>query len=258
MITGDVNSTTFLIKTDSAGNLEWQNTYLGSGGVSVDICNDGGYIIGGGLSGSNDQSLVVKTDSAGNMQWNRIFGGPFDENNVMVRITSDGGYILAGDTAWGEDFPYAVVQLHLMKLDSSGNTKWSRGYGRVNVAVASTMIHELNDGSFVVTGQTLHPKAVESINGILLKVNSQGDSLWYREYNYCDYSIDYFRDVQPTKDGGFIAVGFKNSQCITSQDMWVVKTNCLGFDAPPQPYFTHSVTDTGSFIVTHQHHQKSR
>lgn len=241
-------SNTMLMKTDSVGIAEWTQFYNGFGAVSVDTCYDGGYILGAS-NAANNNGYVIKTDSAGNMQWSKTFGGPYDENPLTVRATQDGGYILAGDTAIVPESIFEdSTQLYLIKLDSAGNTEWGKEYARVTIAASFTMVSELNDGSFIATGQTLHPKAVESFNGVLLKVNSQGDSLWYREYNYCTYSVDYFRDAQPTKDSGFIAVGFKN-KCPTAQDMWVVKTNCLGFDAPPQPYFTDSITDVDSFIV---------
>ena len=72
--------------------------------------------------------------------------------------------------------------------------------------------------------------------GIILKVSANGDSLWYREYEYdtCQKNQDYLRDIKPTSDGGFIAAGFfiptTGSPCndTGTQDMWVMKLDSCG------------------------------
>ncbi len=71
--------------------------------------------------------------------------------------------------------------------------------------------------------------------GILVRANSEGDSLWMREYVYYDSLMNdgqgLFRDVQPTADGGFVAVGQTagsisgNNPPGLSQDVWVVKVD---------------------------------
>jgi lysophospholipase L1-like esterase len=97
----------WLIKTDADGNMIWNKTYSTSyenhsGAYSVQLINDGGYIIAGmtGL-GFNEyyDAWLIKTDSEGDMLWNRTFGCSSFDEAYSVQQTRDGGYIIAGTTA---------------------------------------------------------------------------------------------------------------------------------------------------------------
>ncbi|MDP6576698.1 MAG: hypothetical protein QF594_02605 [Dehalococcoidales bacterium] len=62
----------YLVKTDGAGNQEWQRTFGGEGSdeaTSVQQTADGGYVIAGFTTsyGAGDRDVyLVKTDGAGN------------------------------------------------------------------------------------------------------------------------------------------------------------------------------------------------
>ncbi len=232
------SNTAMLMKTDSMGNEEWTKTYNGFAIMSVDTCFDGGFILGSDIySNDNWNPYIIKTDSLGNLQWNRTFGGPYNENCLMVKATSDGGYICAGDTGHFDSGTWIFKQLYLIKLDSSGNVEWKRGYGSVYPATTLTSVIELPDGSFIAAGQGCAPISLPStpISGVILKVNAQGDSLWmryYRKYSgsLCAGSDNYLRDIQQTNDSGYIVAGFVSSFLVPvgTQDMWVMKLDSLG------------------------------
>lgn len=78
------------MKTDSLGNIQWQNTIGGSADdqlYSVQQTADGGYIVGGysysNISGDKTENSwnntsdywIVKTDASGNIQWQNTIGG---------------------------------------------------------------------------------------------------------------------------------------------------------------------------------------
>ncbi|PCJ26138.1 MAG: hypothetical protein COA97_06205 [Flavobacteriales bacterium] len=230
--TFDSDGDFWLVKTDSAGNMEWSQTYGGSlleYGWSVDVCSDGGYIIAGitrsfGPGAGSGNFYVVKTDSLGNVDWTRFFGGPYAGDGAWnIEQTSDNGYIICGyltDTVISGNF---FSQPNLIKLDSTGNTLWDKTYGAVSYEFGFQMVRELVDGSLITTG----------VNGIdrsfVMKLNANGDSLWYRGHVFPGSvmgDINIFQDIQPTTDKGYIAVGWHTSNA--PSDMWVVKMDSMG------------------------------
>jgi len=102
----------WLIKTDAAGNMEWNQTY---GGPDYDWVwslvetSDGGYLIAGDTRVFNFRGYdcrLTKTDEFGNMEWNQVYGGNEQYRAFSVIEASDGGYAVAGgkyasdDTDW--------------------------------------------------------------------------------------------------------------------------------------------------------------
>ncbi|MEI2674908.1 MAG: hypothetical protein V9F05_12780 [Chitinophagaceae bacterium] len=102
----------WLIKIDSIGNIQWQNSIGGSGSeqpYSVFQTSDGGFIIGGdsysGISGDKTQASrgdndywVVKTDASGNIEWDKTFGGSSVDFLHGIAQAADGGYFLCGES----------------------------------------------------------------------------------------------------------------------------------------------------------------
>jgi len=104
----------WLVKVDSAGNMQWSKTY---GGAKLDYAHslvetaDGGYVMAGDTFsfGAGDRDAwLIKVDSSGNMEWNKTYGGAAYDNAQSMVQTSNGGYTFAGRTysfgAGGADF----------------------------------------------------------------------------------------------------------------------------------------------------------
>jgi len=121
----------WLVKTDAAGNMEWNKTYGAGGEVaySVQQTSDEGYIAAG-VTGSFGGAWLVKTDAYGNMEWNETYSGGGAD---FVQQTSDGGYIFAG--GW------------LAKTDANGSLVWSNDYGGYARCVRQTF-----NGGYIVAG----------------------------------------------------------------------------------------------------------
>jgi hypothetical protein len=142
----------WIVKLDSLGNIEWQNTIGGNEYdylTKVELTTDGGYIVGGysNSPASVDKIedswpggyygydyWVVKLDSIGNIEWQNTIGGTSDDYLKDLCQDVDGGYILGGSSSSGisgdktEDV-MGEDDYWIVKLDSLGNIVWQNTIG---------------------------------------------------------------------------------------------------------------------------------
>jgi len=145
------NVTGWLVKTDSVGNEEWNQTY-GYSLYSIVQTKDLGYALAGSATMTpalGSSMLLVKTDASGNVQWNQTFGVNVAAHSLIQ--TSDGGYAMAGT-----DF---------VKTDASGNVEWNQTLPGQAYSVVQTA-----DGAYVAGGSD-----ADSISGAwLAKIQATG------------------------------------------------------------------------------------
>jgi len=209
----------WLVKTDSSGNEEWNQTFGGDyyeSSRSVQQTSDGGYILTGRTEsyGSGHYDVwLVKTDSNG---WNQTFGGDNFDFGYSVQQTSDGGYIITG---WTMSFGAGTYDVWLIKTDSNGGAEWSQTYGGY-YSDEGYSVQQTTDGGYIITGDTHCYGA--GINDVwLIKTDSNGIEEWNQTFGGTNY--DYGFSVQQTTDQGFIIAGETYSYGAGSSDFWLIK-----------------------------------
>ena len=233
-LAGDTNALGYqgyLVKTDSAGNMQWSRTYGVVGFFSrfyADVIQttDGGYALAGCTSYNSTGDLdfwLVKTDANGTELWNRNYGGTGEDIAFALTQTSDGGYILGGRTkSFGPDYDFYVV-----KTNSTGDVEWAQHYGGPNddAMWTSSNILEGSDGGYMFAGET---KSFGAGNGDiwLIKTDSLGNVVWNQTYG--GPHEDGGGDLIKTSDGGYLIAGNTASWGAGGQDVWLVKIDQLG------------------------------
>jgi hypothetical protein len=117
----------WLVKTDSNGVMEWNQTYARTDvdkAYSLIETSDGGYALAGESYSAVtvDEEIehdcwLVKTDRDGNVEWNQTYGEPNEEAAYALIETSDGGYALAGST---QSYGAGNTDFLLIKTDEYG------------------------------------------------------------------------------------------------------------------------------------------
>jgi hypothetical protein len=214
-----------LMKTDATGDTIWTRFYrLGvvSTGKSVQQTNDGGYIITGMTcpnTGWLPYPFLIKTDSNGDTLWTKRYS--VCAYGESVRQTPDGGYILTGETTNAYAGP--VNDLFLLRLDASGNIRWTKTFGGANTEVAYAL-RVTSDNGFIITGSTRSFGAGD-LDIYLVKTDSLGTLLWSRTYGMALYEEGI--DVKQTTDGGYIVTGNTKLDSL-HEGIFLIKTDMNG------------------------------
>jgi hypothetical protein len=104
-----------------------------------------------------------------------------------------------------------------MKLDSLGDTLWTRRYSSYGVLYS---IGQTQDSGLAATGTSGSPAGL-----LVMKTDKDGTTRWSRTYSL-GTRYDYGHSIRPAADHGYIVVG----ECIDSDDadLWLVKTDSMG------------------------------
>jgi len=132
--TGDM----WLIKTDSNGDEQWNQTFGGTGDDSANSVietADSGFLLAGrtdsfGAGGAD--MWLIKTDSNGDEQWNQSFGGLGNDWAKSAIKTADGGFLLVG-VSYNYDAVITLSTILLIKTDSNGNELWNQTFTRTTI-----------------------------------------------------------------------------------------------------------------------------
>jgi len=157
----------------------------------------------------------------GDSLWTRTYGGNGDERANCILPTGDGGFLLAGTTY---SFGSGDGDMWLVKVNSQGDSLWSRTYGGSSHEWVSAMV-PAGDGGFLLAGGT-YSFGSGGYDMWLVKVNSEGDSIWSRTYG--GSSFDWANAIISSGDGGFLLAGQTMSFGAGSWDGWLVKVNAQG------------------------------
>ena len=237
----------------------WTRTY---GGTKDEYCyqvqqtSDGGFILVGSTSSLGTTEMpdvyVIRTDSNGDTIWTKTYGGDSTDIGYSIQQTSDGGFIITGST---NSFGDSNDDVYLVRIDSIGDTLWTRTYGGAKMDKGSS-VQETSDEGFIITGETLS-FGVYQFTLYLIKTNSNGDTLWtkmYGEYITRGNSIDVM------SNGDCIITGMTLPTGSSYSDVYLIRidsngdtlwTKSFGGTDTDEGYSVQQTND-GGFIIAGQ------
>lgn len=111
------------------------------------------------------------------VQWTKTIGGSNNDAAYSVDLTTDGGFIVCGTTG---SHPAEGLDIYLVRLDSLGDTLWTKTYGGIEQEEAFSIV-ETTDGGFVLAGY-IYSFGNGSDDFYVARTDSIGDTLWTRTY----------------------------------------------------------------------------
>lgn len=202
---GDVDHIV-VIKLDAAGEVIW-NTAIGSGesgqGIAISSGENGLIVLG-----SIEAPILYKLAIDGDIEWSVRFEGDFFSTSNM-RILEDGSAIIAGTKSW---------DAFAMKLDPQRNVQWAKSFGSIDGAHRIDRgydIEVLGEDGFLLTGYTTYYYRSWSYDGLLLRLDVNGNLLWARALveglNQTDTGDERIHSLHAVEDGGYVVMGTTDS-----------------------------------------------
>jgi len=179
---GAEDANVFAVRTDADGDTLWMRAIGGDGmDYGYDVCesDDGGYVIAGFTTSSGagaEDVYIVKIDSSGNTVWSRTYGGSEPDEGYSIYATGDGHYVVSGRT---DSYGSGHNDLYLLKLDSAGDTVWTRVYGD-SLYDWGQSVCGTGDGNYGICGAKWG--ASDNLDIFVLKVTPAGTLLWENTY----------------------------------------------------------------------------
>jgi hypothetical protein len=207
--------------------VQWTRTYGGFGNdapSSIEQTADGGFIISGltySYGAGQDDAYIIKTDPDGYAEWIKVYGGSDKDWIQSIKQTEDGGYIATGVT-------YSIgagsSDLWLLRLDTNGDTLWTKTYGGSSIEYGTQLLISENGGFFIV-GFT-HTWGEGYADSYVLKTDANGDTLWTKIFG--GFNSDPLYSVKQLDDGGYIMLGWTYSFGHGETDYWLIRMDANG------------------------------
>ncbi len=223
------NLRSFLMKIDSVGNVEWRRVYNSYYTFfDIEVTPDSGYLIPSTYNG-NRPLKVSKFDKNGIYKWSTtINNNTYSSYPCSVSLLGN-NYAIVASSYW-YDVNNSKSAVTVAKVDiNTGTAIWEKNYYTYSSFDCITLhqamgVETLPNGDIIVSGTANR----YGHDAVILKLNSNGDSLWCKSYDYQPDNWDcQLNDLILTDDGGFLGVGFFSDHN-TGWTAWMFKTDANG------------------------------
>jgi hypothetical protein len=251
-----------IAKVDTNGSILW---YYNVGGVGhesvlhVDTLSNSRYLISGytsSLGAGQTDAWICMIDSAGAFIQQKTFGYSSSDGGFVKVINNDTilfyGVVTRNGFS-GSNSPldgFAILCdanlnfLDTIIIESPGNYGTIEAFQSVEVSLKR---------EYILIGN-YRASSSDDILGHLICLDKNLNLKWERKFKARE-NDNYFTDIALMPDGGYIISGYVfPGDPGTTQDGWLVRTNCLGWLSYPIPQF--SAFNTGNNTVRFHNYSK--
>lgn len=249
------NSDPTLLKTNKWGDSVWMKTFGNSNEDQVLSLNRSGatdlILTGERMNDSTGTDVLIQLiDSSGALQWESIIQSVKNESGKYIEETQDGGFVLCGFQS--DDFGYNDI--FVARLNATGSVIWTKNYGGTDNEYAN-QVHELQDGSLIVTADT-RSKGVGGYDVEILKLTPDGDIVW--DYTYGDEFENGCQGILPASNGDLISYGETELYPFSPFDFFIERISPEGMSIWKQVFggvgsdavFSLLEDSAGNFVLT--------
>lgn len=112
------------------------------------------------------------------LNWTWTFGGSGSEEGLCVIEDQEDNYVVCG---WTNSFGAGGSDVYVLKVDSMGDTVWTRTYGGTGDD-SGEEIFQTSDGGYLIAGNS-NSFSAGGLNEIyVLRLDNDGDTLWTGTY----------------------------------------------------------------------------
>jgi len=167
-------------------------------------------------------SILFSLSSFCQGTFHKYYGGSAEEYGYSFKETPDGGFVVCGRTF---SFGTGGWDGYVLKLDSAGDTLWTKSYGNTQYDEIQD-IDLTSDGGYIMTGHTWTTDWAGDV--YLIKLDALGNIEWDQTYGGAIGFSDKGYSVRQTTDGGYVISGTTETYGLGGDDVYVIKTSSVG------------------------------
>ena len=261
------------VKYNASGQQLWIARYSGpyrdlANAIAVDGSGNV-YVTGQSepVFGSNIYDYVtIKYDASGAELWVAHYNGPGNDDDVASAIAVDGSgnvYVTGRSHGAGTDYDYATI-----KYNALGVEEWVARYNGPGNAFDFAAAIAVDGGANVyVTGQSVGPAPLNSVDYATIKYNASGTEQWISRYDGPDNSADFATGIALDGSGNVYVTGGSTSGAYdyatikynaSGAEQWVARYNgpgnlddsasAIALDASANVYVTGNSAGSGTSL----------
>ncbi len=197
-------------KFNNIGLLQWLTKFnYGNGSdkaVALGVDGNGNIYVAGRCDADSSDAVtdydfgVVKYNSSGAEQWAKLQGTAGNaEEPVAIAVSSAGNVYVTGRSTVGTN-----DDVYTAKFNTAGNLIWQKTFGRTKDDRSEAMLMDASENIYIC-GRSEDANGV--FDGMLVKYNSNGDTLWTRFYDLGNGGEDRFNALAFDAAGNVLVAG---------------------------------------------------